>query len=408
MTEWIGRTLSKVQIHQLLARGGMAELYLGTHTTLGRPVAVKVLRSHFSADPDSHERFEREARAVATLRHPNIVQVFDFDVADNYPYMVMEYITGLSLEDYLGAGAPAPRIVPPDVAARLVAGIAAALDYAHGRGIIHRDIKPANVMLRYDAAPIDPAGPLPAAAEPVLTDFGVMRMIGGGRLTAAGMVFGTPVYMSPEQARGETVDGRSDIYSLGAMLYEMLSGGPPFDPAADSPSELLIKHISAPPPPLRNGTPALQRVLDRALAKDPAARYQTAQALAGDLQIAVADPSGTTLAARTLPAGPGPPAAEPAPVAGSPVAQYGALLKTIDIFQGLDDAFLGKVARLLVEQWLPAGTLLFHQGDPGDVLYIVLAGRIKIFTRPPGGTEKVLDRKSTRLNSSHSQISYAV
>lgn len=284
MTDWIGRTLSKVEIRQRLGYGGMAEVYLGQHLTLNRPVAVKILHGYLAEDDASLQRFRVEAQAVAALRHSHIVQVFDFDVIEHRPYIVMELIEGLSLADYLAARQAADRSLPPETVARLVVALASALDYAHGRGIIHRDIKPSNVMLRCDAGPIDPAVPLAFEVEPVLTDFGVARIVNASVRTQTGALIGTPAYMSPEQARGETVDARADVYSLGVMVYELLAGRALFEVTdMETPFALLLKHISEPPPALPNGTPELQTVLDRALAKKREERYQHAGDLAADL-----------------------------------------------------------------------------------------------------------------------------
>ncbi len=183
MTQWIGQTLSKVEVQKLLGRGGMAEVFMGRHTTLDRPVAVKVLFSHLSEDEALLNRFRAEAQAVAALRHPNIVQVFDFDVVEDRPYIVMEFIDGPSMMDYLRQVHRAGGTLPADIAARWVSAIASALDYAHARGIVHRDVKPANVMLRPDGLPLDPSAPS-QDARPVLTDFGVARMAGSGVRTA--------------------------------------------------------------------------------------------------------------------------------------------------------------------------------------------------------------------------------
>ena len=298
MADWIGHTYSKVEVQKLLGTGGMAQVYLGRHTTLNRPVAVKVLHSYLVEDPQLLDRFRNEARAVAGLRHPNIVQVFDFDVVDGSPYMVMELLEGRSLADYLAAQRTAGKTVTPATTARLMADLASALDYAHSRGIIHRDIKPENIMLRRASGPIDPTAPLPPDAEAVLTDFGIARISDSKSRTVTGTIAGTPAYMSPEQASGTPVDGRSDIYSLGIVLYEMLTGRTPFAVPGTTTAAILVKHITTAPPPLPCNCPELQAVVTRALAKDRAARYQTATEMAIDLQKAL---GVGTMASRTHP-----------------------------------------------------------------------------------------------------------
>lgn len=290
MADWIGRTFSKVTIQRLLGRGGMAEVYLGLHTTLNRPVAVKILYGHLLEDDTSMARFRSEAQSVAAMRHPNIVQVYDFDVADDQPYIVMELIEGPSLADYVGVLHRTGQRLPPETVARLITAVAAALDYAHARGVIHRDVKPSNVMLRREGGIIEPTLPLPDDVQPVLTDFGVARMANATIRTASGSIVGTPAYMSPEQITGADIDARSDIYSLGAMLYEMLSGRLPFGNDTDPVASVLIKHITEPPAPLTEETPAVQAVVFRALAKDPADRYQSAGELALDLRRALGLP----------------------------------------------------------------------------------------------------------------------
>lgn len=277
MSEWIGRTLSKVEIQRLLGRGGMADVYLGLHTTLNRPVAVKILHSHFTDDKSLMARFRAEAQAVATMRHPNIVQVLDFDISDDRPYIVMELLDGISLREYLTDVRNTGRALEPQTVGFLISSVGSALDYAHSRGIVHRDVKPANVMLRHEGT-IEAAPTLPDKVEVVLTDFGVARMADTGADTASGVMIGTPAYMSPEQVRGEKVDARTDIYALGIMLYEMLSGALPFD--GDSQASILIKQISEPPPSIPAIPKEVQAVIDRALAKDPAKRFQTASDLA--------------------------------------------------------------------------------------------------------------------------------
>lgn len=288
MSEWIGRTLSKVQIERLLGRGGMADVYLGRHTTLNRPVAIKILQPHLVEDESQLRRFTAEAQAIAGLRHPHIVQVFDFDVLEGRPYIVMELLQGLSLKDYLQAVSAVEQKVPVNTTARLISQVASALDYAHQRGIVHRDIKPANVMLRKEQGSIDLSRPLPDDVDAVLTDFGVARIADAAGATASGTIIGTPAYMSPEQVRGLAVDSRTDIYSMGVMLYEMLSGELPFE--GETQASLLIKHMTEPPKPLPSGTPEAQAVLDRALAKDPDARFQTAAGLSNAFNVSVGLP----------------------------------------------------------------------------------------------------------------------
>jgi serine/threonine protein kinase len=270
----------------------MAEVYLGQHATLHRPVAVKILHGFLAEEEAARDRFRAEAQAVAALRHPNIVQVFDFDVADDQPYIVMELIDGLPLDKYLEQLHGAGRRLPPETTARLVAALAAALEYAHARGIVHRDVKPANVMLRRDpsrgeSALIDPDAPLPLDADAILTDFGVARFARATLHTLAGAISGTPAYLSPEQAQGQEVDGRSDLYSLGIMLYEMLAGKLPFDAPDGNLLALLLKHVNDPPSPIPDIGAPLQTVIDRALAKRREDRYPRAGEMAAELLAAI-------------------------------------------------------------------------------------------------------------------------
>src|SRR5262245_44761314 len=191
MPDWVGQTLSKVEIQKLYRRGGMAEVYLGHHTTLDRPVAVKILHNHLFDDSLRLSRFRTEAQVVAAMRHPNIVQVFDFDIAEGRPYIVMELLEGLPLDEYLQTLHGQDRKLPPEIVTRLIIGLAAALDYAHARNIIHRDIKPANVILRREADPIEPDELLPFDVEPVLTDFGVAHLLNETTRTDTGGITGT-------------------------------------------------------------------------------------------------------------------------------------------------------------------------------------------------------------------------
>jgi serine/threonine protein kinase len=286
MTEWVGRTLGKVQIESLIARGGVAEVYLGTHTTLQRKVAVKILREQYQDDPDLLERFQREAVVVSRLRHPNIVQIYDFDAVAGHPYLVMEYISGPSLSRYLDVFHAKGKRLELPVISRLLTSVASALAYAHKMGVIHRDVKPGNILLTSHTAQVIAGITMPAGFEPILTDFGLVRFLNSSRHTTNGQITGTPAYMSPEQARGEATDERTDIYSLGIVLYEMLSGGRvPFE--GETTMSVLLKHIHHPVEPIPGLSPSLQEILDLALAKDRHNRYSSSTRFASDFRSTV-------------------------------------------------------------------------------------------------------------------------
>jgi serine/threonine protein kinase len=246
-----------------LGSGGMADVYHGTDQLLERVVAIKVLPPKLGNDPAYVWRFRREAQAAAGLSHPNLVGVFDTGSDDGRHYIVMEYVEGRSLEEAL---ATEGRVHPPR-AAKIGAAVAEALSVVHGAGLVHRDVKPANIMLTQ----LD---------EAKLTDFGIARS-DSASITQTGTVFGTAAYISPEQARGETVDARSDLYSLGVVLYELLTGEPPF--GGGSAVAVAARHVSEPPrpPSARQSSvpPAFDAVIMRALAKDPRDRYQNAEDL---------------------------------------------------------------------------------------------------------------------------------
>jgi serine/threonine protein kinase len=273
MADWAGKTLGKVHINDLIARGGMAEVYTGTHESFGQ-VAVKIMRGLLERDADQLARFKRESEVVAELKHSNIVQMMDYTVEDETPCLTMEFIDGPSLAAYLKALHEKKQRLPIGMVSQLLGGIASALDYAHEKGMIHRDIKPANVLLRSRTKRVTIDEPLPLDVQPVLTDFGLVRLLDSTMHTTTGSVSGTPAYMSPEQARGEKVDKRTDIYSLGILLYEMLAGGVPFQ--ADTTFGMLMKHINEPPPVIKGISKDLQALVDRALAKDPSLRYSSA------------------------------------------------------------------------------------------------------------------------------------
>jgi serine/threonine protein kinase len=299
MIEWLGKTIGKVRIDKYLARGGMGEVYLGTHLTLERPVAVKVLHSFIEEDPDLLVRFHREAKVVAGLRHPNIVQIYDFDAIDGHPYIVMEYLNGPPLATYLSDLHKRNERIPHPQVGRLLKELTDALEYAHDQGVIHRDIKPGNIMLHGKAEEFPPDLSLTNDVEAVLMDFGLVRIANAASQTVSGMISGTPAYMSPEQAKGEQTDRRTDIYSLGIVLYEMLAGRVPFE--ADSTLSLIYKQINDPPPPIPGIPPAVQKVIDLALAKNPDDRYPTAQNMGADFLLAIGKTAEASITREALP-----------------------------------------------------------------------------------------------------------
>jgi tetratricopeptide (TPR) repeat protein len=256
-----GTVLGKYQIIERLGRGGMADVYRAFQPIMERYVAVKVMHTHLSEDENFITRFKREAQIVGSLRHPHIVQVLDFDIHEGDYYMVMEYVQGDTLKAMLKRRGALQIGEALDITSKL----ADALDYAHSKGMIHRDIKPANVLM-------DTKG------SPILSDFGIAHLSDLSGLTSTGQAVGTPNYMSPEAGRGEKVDERTDIYSLGIVLYEMLTGSVPYD--ADTPYAVILKHINDPlPMPRQFGAtvPAfVEKIMLKALAKSREDRYQSA------------------------------------------------------------------------------------------------------------------------------------
>ncbi len=259
---------NRYEVVREIGRGGMAEVYLARDQLLDRPVAVKVLHREFARDPQFVERFRREAQAAAALNHPNVVAVYDWGQEAGTSFIVMEYVEGRPLSEIIREGGARD----PRTAARIAAHVAAALSFAHQRGLVHRDVKPANIL-------ITPSGQVKVA------DFGIARFRATDGLTQTGAVMGTATYFSPEQAQGLDVDGRSDVYSLGVVLYEMLAGEPPF--RNDNPVTVAYQHVREEPPPLGRRAPEvpvpLQQVVARALIKDPARRYQSADDMRADL-----------------------------------------------------------------------------------------------------------------------------
>jgi serine/threonine-protein kinase len=265
----IGARLGAYEIQALLGSGGMATVYRGFDTNLQRAIAIKVLSPAAAAQPDFADRFRQEARLIANLRHPNIVQVYDFGQQDGHTYMVQELLAGPTLGAWM-AGLAARGVRPaPDEINVIIAQLAGALDAAHAAGIIHRDVKPGNAIWNDQG-------------QLLLTDFGIAKLLlSDANQTQFGVVFGTPSYLSPEQAQSQPLTPASDVYSLGVVLYELLAGDVPF--RGVTPMHVAMDHIQTPPPPLParpDLTPAVEAVVQRALAKNPAGRFASAGELA--------------------------------------------------------------------------------------------------------------------------------
>lgn len=292
MDRLIGGALGRYQIEAVIGRGGMATVYRATDPHFGRAVAIKAIRPELVRDTDFDERFLREARAIARLHHPNILSAYDFGKQEGIAFLVMPYIAGGTLQDHLRQRQRA-RLGPPSLAeaVAMLRPMARALDYAHRQGIIHRDVKPNNILLAGEDYPL-------------LADFGIAKVFehvqgSGPAITVTGAIVGTPEYMSPEQAQGQTLDSRADLYSLSVILYELLTGRPPFraETPLETPIAIVIRQITTPPPAPRELNPAinpaLEGVLLRALAKQRTERYPSGEALFAALDhLLVASPAG--------------------------------------------------------------------------------------------------------------------
>ncbi len=285
----------RYELHRKLARGGMSDVYLARDQILDRPVAVKVLFPEYAKDPTFVERFRREAQAAAKLNHPNIVAVYDWGEELGTYFIAMEYVEGRSLSEIIRAEGP----LPARRSAEITADVASALGFAHRNGVVHRDVKPGNVIVE-------------TSGQVKVADFGIAQALSGNeqaQLTRAGSVMGTATYFSPEQAQGKQVDQRSDLYSLGCVLFEMMASRPPF--VGESPVAIAYKHVQeqpVPPSSLGATVPApLEAIIMKSLRKEPADRYQSAEDLRADLRrfldgqpVVAATEAGAALAAAGL------------------------------------------------------------------------------------------------------------
>lgn len=269
-------------IERNIGQGAMASVYLAMHQNLERRVALKLMAGSLVTDETFRERFLKEGKIVAQLNHPNIITIYDIGVVQSNYFMAMEYVSGGTLKDRM------KNPMPPDEAVEILVALAKALGYAHKRNFIHRDVKPANILFRDDGTP-------------VLSDFGIAKTLGGGtQMTRTGWAVGTPSYMSPEQALGKSVDARCDLYSLGVMFFEMLTGKKPYV-AGDS-FAVALMHVNDPIPRLPEELSAFQSIIDRLMAKNPDDRFPDADTLIETLQPFRPEPStGTTTASTKRP-----------------------------------------------------------------------------------------------------------
>jgi len=357
MNKWSGQTIGSYEIADEIGQGGMSVVYRAFQPQLDRWVAVKILQSTGAGGAEFLARFRREARAVAALRHPNILTIYDYGEEEGIAYIVMEYVPDGTLKARL-TGQPMDW---PD-AATLIIPLARALAYAHSQGIVHRDVKPANVLL-------------PRPDWPLLADFGLVKLVGHQRgITRPGMSIGTPAYLSPEQAAGEEIDHRSDIYGLGVMLYELLTGSLPFQ--AKSPIEMMIRRMQGPPTPPRQLnlriTPQIEAVILRALAREREARHPTMEALVDDLS-RLPGATGRPISATSM---------------AAPPTSSTARLGTLAPMAGPRLVVTGTGATLRLPQ---QGEVLIGRADPH------ITPRPDVDLGPHGGSQAGVSRRHARL-----------
>ena len=291
MTNLIGKRLDHFRVDMLLGEGGMGSVYRAYDMNLARPVALKVMHPHLTRQPEFQQRFLQEAQAAARLSHPAIVDIYHFGRKQDLLYMAIEYVDGDSLGAYIGHLYRNKQIIRLNETLDLLAQVADGLDYAHRQGVVHRDIKPDNILIKVQEHPEHEGA---SVLRAVVTDFGLAKLREGGIQTVTGTLMGTLAFMSPEQCVGEELDGRSDIYSLGVVLYQLTTGRLPFN--IKSPTDAILKHMQEEPPPPRELRPGLplqvERIIGRALAKKPADRFRTAGQMAAALRSVAVNVSG--------------------------------------------------------------------------------------------------------------------
>jgi serine/threonine protein kinase len=291
MMNLIGKRLDHFRVDMLLGEGGMGSVYRAYDVNLARQVALKVMHPHLTRQPEFQQRFLQEAQAAARLSHPAIVDIYHFGRKRDLLYMAFKYVEGDSLGAYIGHLYRHNQLIRLDETLDLLAQVADGLDYAHRQGVIHRDIKPDNIMIKVEDHPIQDGK---SVLRAMVTDFGLAKLREGGVQTITGTLMGTLAYMSPEQCIGEELDGRSDIYSLGIVLYQLSTGQLPFN--IKSPTDAIMKHMEEEPPrpsELRPGLPPeVERIIIQSLAKKPADRFRTAGQMAATLRSAAQHSSG--------------------------------------------------------------------------------------------------------------------